>query len=312
MKNRLFNLAKLVISIGLLALLFRLYDFRQSWAALKGMDWRYFALAFFCFEISQVVRAFRWKFLLDAVGVPVPVHRLTYLYYVGTFFNTFLPSGFGGDAIKMVELARYSKHTSESVSTVVVDRLAGIIMLFIMGLIALPFTYGALPPVERMFLLIASVGGLLASWLLFQRKLADVLLRFMPRKIRATLESLYNALHTCGVRALWKSLAVSALFNITLFSLNYFIALALDVHLPFAYFVAFMPILSLSMLIPSVGALGTREGAYVLLFGAAGVSQPVAIAMSLAFYVINVLTGLIGAVLYAVDAALSLRSKRAA
>jgi hypothetical protein len=61
------------------------------------------------------------------------------------------------------------------------------------------------------------------------------------------------------------------------------------------------------MLIPSVGALGTREAAYVLLFGMAGVAEPVAIAMSLGFYLSNVLTGVVGAGLYAVDALAGLR-----
>ena len=107
-------------------------------------------------------------------------------------------------------------------------------------------------------------------------------------------------------------MAVSALFNITLFGLNYFIAKALGVDIPFMYFVAFMPVLSLSMLLPSVGALGTREGAYVLLFGMAGVSQPIAMAMSLSFYLISVLTGGIGAVLYAIEAVAGLRSNDAA
>ncbi len=75
----------------------------------------------------------------------VPLRRLLYLYYVGNFFNTFLPSGFGGDAVKMYELARYSRRGSESVGTVLVDRLTGIIVLFVMGLVVWPFVYRDLP-----------------------------------------------------------------------------------------------------------------------------------------------------------------------
>lgn len=257
----------------------------------------------------MLIRAFRWRYLLQAVDVPVPIHRLLYLYYVGSFFNTFLPSGFGGDAVKMYELSRYSRRASESVGTVLVDRLAGIIVLFVMGLAVWPFTYRDLPADSAWVLLAVSGGGLLASWLLFQRRLADPLLRIIPGKVGAKVAELYAAIHAAGTGALWRALGASVVFNVVLFTLNYFIALALDVHLPFVYFIAFMPILSLSLLIPSVGALGTREGAYVLLFGAAGVAQPVAMAMSLTFYLINVLTGLIGIALYAIDAARGLRSR---
>lgn len=106
---------------------------------------------------------------------------------------------------------------------------------------------------------------------------------------------------------MWKALGVSVVFNLILFLMNHMVALALDTSIPFLYFVAFMPVVSLSMLLPSFGALGTPEGAYVLLFGTAGVSEPVAIAMSLAFYLINVLTGLVGGVLYAINALSGLR-----
>jgi hypothetical protein len=302
LKKRAFDLAKLLISAVLLVVLFTVFDLQESLAALRGIDLRYLAIAFLLFQTSMLIRSFRWRFLLDAVHVPVPIHRLLYLYYVGTFFNTFLPSGFGGDAVKMIELARYSQRSSESVGTVLVDRLAGIIVLFIMGLMALPFAYRRLPAEQSWFLLVVSVVGLLGSWVLFRKAWVTALLRIVPGKVGRKVTELYEAIHACGTGALAKSLAVSALFNVTLFGLNYAIALGLGLHIPFSYFIAFMPILSLSMLIPSVGALGTREGAYALLFGAAGVAEPLAIAMSLAYYVINVATGIIGATLYGLAA----------
>ncbi|MFH1084647.1 MAG: lysylphosphatidylglycerol synthase transmembrane domain-containing protein [Chloroflexota bacterium] len=298
MKKQLYNLLKLAISVGLLVLLFRVFDFQESWRALKGIRLGYLAVAWVLFQATMVIRAFRWRYLLDALEVHVPLHRLIYLYYVGVFFNTFLPSGFGGDAVKMYELARYSHRAAESVSTVFVDRLAGLVVLFVLGLAALPFAYAALPTEVVALLLAASVGGLLATWVLFQKRVIDRLIGVVPGALGRKLLGFYQSLHACGTRALWQALRVSVLFNLVLFTMNYVLALALDVRLPFIYFAAFMPILSLSMMLPSVGALGTREGAYVLMFGPAGVAEPVAIAMSLAFYVVNVLTGLVGIVLY--------------
>ena len=310
MKSRLFDVIKVFISLGLLFLLFQLFDFRESWAALRGIEIPYLVVAFILFQLTLLLRSFRWRFLLDALKVGVPVHRLLYLYYVGTFFNAFLPSGFGGDAIKMFELGRYTQRGSESIGTVLVDRLMGIVVLFIMGLLAWPFTFQLLPRLEAVVLLVASGGGLVATWALFQESLAEHVLGLVPGRLRARLGSLYDAVRLCGTRALGKSLAISALFSLVLFALNYFIALSLGIDIPFIYFISFMPLLSLSMLLPSVGALGTREGAYVLLFGAAGVSQPLAIAMSFSLYLINALTGIIGATAYAVDAIVGLRTAK--
>ncbi len=303
MKNRLINLLKLLVSLGLLALLSRLVDWRAAWEVLKAMHWGYLGLAFLLFQVTFLLRSYRWRALLDALDTHVPIPRLLYLYYVGGFFNTFLPSGFGGDAIKMYELGRYSHRPSEAVGTVLVDRLAGIIVLLAMGILAWPFVYRDLPAREATFVLGVSCAGLVASWVLFQRRLVEWLLKFLPKRVGAPLGRLYTAIHTCGTRALWKSLAISVLFNLVLFTMTFVIAIALGQRIPFIYFVAFMPIISLSMLIPSVGALGTREGAYVLLFGLANVPQHVAMAMSLGFYLVNVLTGVIGAVLYAIAAA---------
>lgn len=309
MNDRLLNVIKICVSVGLLALLIYVLDFQESLAALKQIDVAYLIVAFLLFQVTLVIRAFRWRALLRAVSVDVPYHRLLYLYYVGTFFNTFLPSGFGGDAIKMFELGRYSQRASESVGTVLVDRVAGLAVLCAMGLVVLPFAYPLLPRDAVLLLLVASGGGVLATWLLFQKRLANWLLSLMPGAIRQKLEGLYEAIHTCGTGAIWRAMLISVLFNVILFTVNYFLALSLDVHLSYVYFVAFMPVLSLSMLIPSVGALGTREGAYVLTFGSAGVSEPIAFAMSLGFYVVNVLTGIIGAALYALNALRGLGDK---
>jgi len=307
--KRLVNLAKLLISVVLLVLLIRVFDFQRSLDALRGIDRWMLLLAFLLFQTSLVIRSFRWRFLLDAVEVPVPIHRLLYLYYAGTFFNTFLPSGFGGDAVKMYELSRYGAKGSESVGTVLVDRLAGIIVLFIMGLMVLPFVFTSLPEGQAWLLLGTSVVGLVASWIVFQKRIVSWVLRVVPGKLGEKISELYEAIHTCGTGALLQAMGVSALFNVALFGLNYALALGLGVDIPFYYIVAFMPILSLSMLIPSVGALGTREGAYALLFGMAGVDESLAIAMSLAYYVINVATGAIGALLYGIAALREMRAE---
>ncbi|MGM0399883.1 MAG: lysylphosphatidylglycerol synthase transmembrane domain-containing protein [Chloroflexota bacterium] len=309
MKNKIYSLIKLTISIGLLLLLFTLFDFRESWEALRGMDYRYFGLAFLLFQSGLVIRSFRWHFLLDAVQVSVPIHRLLYLYYVGEFFNTFLPSGLGGDAVKMYELARHSQKRSEAVGTVFLDRVAGLVVLSAMGLAVLPLAPKSLPQQQIVVLGLASLMGLAGPWLLLQRRLAERIIGVMPNILRHKAQSLYDAVHTSGTHALWKALLVSIPFTIILFALNFSLALGLGIEIPFFYFVIFMPLLSLTLLLPSVGALGTRETAYVLLFGSAGISEPMAIALSLSLYFITACSGIIGALLYALDSIVRLRSE---
>ncbi len=308
MKKWILNLAKILVSAGLLAVLFATFDPAASFRALVGIRLSLFGVAFVLFQFTLLIRSFRWRFLLEAVDVHIPLSRLLYLYYVGTFFNTFLPSGFGGDAVKMYELSQYSRRVSESVGTVLVDRLAGLIVLFLMSILAWPFAWKVMPRPEAYILLAVSLAGVAGSWLLFQEKWARRVLSIVPGKVGKSGRKLYETVHACGRQALWKAMAVSVLFNLCLFALNYCLASALGRAIPVYYFVLFMPLISLSMTVPSVGALGTRESAYVLLFGIAGIPEPLAIAMSLAFYLVNVFTGLIGALLYIMGTVKGLRA----
>jgi glycosyltransferase 2 family protein len=282
-------------------------DVQQSWDALRGMHIGLFLMALLLFWLTQLIRAYRWRVLLDAVDMPVPIWRLTYLYVVGTFFNTFLPSGFGGDAIKIYELNRYSHRGPASVSTVLLDRLVGLAMVFALGLVALPLVYADLPQQEALIVAIVCLGGLVGSWLFFQQRFIEPVLRILPQGVRDKLMALYGVVQAAAqTGALWRSLVISLVFSIVLFAINYILALAVGIQISLWYIVAFMPILSLSMTIPSIGALGTREGAYVLLFATAGVAAPLALAMSLAFYALNVAIGIVGGLLYAAAALLGL------
>jgi glycosyltransferase 2 family protein len=309
LKDRLVSLLKFGVSAGLLCVLFRTMDVRESWDALRGMNWGFFLIALLLLWLTKLIRAYRWRVLLDAVDVRVPVLRLTYLYVVGTFFNTFLPSGFGGDAVRMYELNRYSHRGPASVSTVLLERLIGLAMIFALGLAALPLIYADLPQPEALGLALICGAGLIGSFLLFQHRIIEPLLGFLPPKVKVKMTALYEVVYAARrTGALWQSLGISLLFSVVLFVINYMLALAVGIHVSMLHIMVFMPILSLSMTLPSVGALGTREGAYVLVFAIAGVAAPVALAISLAFYALNVAIGIVGGLLYAVDALLGMRA----
>ena len=113
------------------------------------------------------------------------------------------------------------------------------------------------------------------------------------------LRELYESVYACGLKAIGGALAISLVFNILLIAVNYLIALSLGIEIPLWYFLLFIPLTSFLLVLPiSLSGLGVREGAYVYLFAQAGVSAPLALAMSLLFYALNVATGLIGGVLY--------------
>ncbi len=304
------NLVKVLLSVALLALVLRQVAWSDVRAALSGARLEYLAGAFAIHLFGMVLRAYRWQVLLEALDIHVSIVRLTYLYFVGAFFNNLLPTGFGGDVVRSYELSRRSERTAEAIGTVLVDRATGLLALFMMALVALAFSCRMVEPQIALLIVVLALGGWVAAWLFLQRGVLDRL-GIMPllRRFRQ-LERVYDAVQGCGTRAMIQALIVSLVFNSSLITVHYGIALALGVRLPLGLYFVFIPIISLLLMFPlSLNGLGVREGAFVVLFGQAGVLPPIALTMSLMVYAMNAATGLIGGILYLLEGAASVWAK---
>jgi uncharacterized protein (TIRG00374 family) len=303
-KERLLNLLKVCFSLALLALLLKQVGWQQTLETLGKARLSYLAAAFVLYLVGIVIRAYRWQILLSALRMDIPLARLTVLYFVGTFFSNFLPTGIGGDVVRVYELSRQSKRPIESVGTVLLDRATGLLVLFLIALMALPFSYPLIAPNVAAAILLLCLGSWAGLGLVLRRDWLERwgLLRIMD-KIKQ-LRELYESVHACGLRAIGGALAISFVFNVLLIAVNYLIALSLGVKIPLWYFLLFIPLISFLLVLPiSLSGLGVREGGYIYLFAQAGVSAPLALAMSLLFYALNVAAGLIGGVLYAFEGA---------
>jgi uncharacterized protein (TIRG00374 family) len=301
-KERLLNLLKVCFSLALLALLLRQIGWQQTLETLGGAKFPYLAAAFVLYLAGIVVRAYRWQILLSALRMDIPLARLTALYFIGTFFSSFLPTGIGGDVVRVYELSRQSKRPIESVGTVLLDRATGLLVLFLIALVALVFSYPLIAPNVAAAILLLCLGSWAGMGLVLKRDWLERwgLLRIMD-KIKQ-LRELYESVTACGLKAIGGALVISFVFNVLLIAVNYLIALSLRVEIPLWYFLLFIPLISFLLILPiSLSGLGVREGGYVYLFAQAGVSAPLALAMSLLFYALNVATGLIGGVLYAFE-----------
>jgi uncharacterized protein (TIRG00374 family) len=314
LKRRPANLLKIVVSLGLLIFLLTRIGLGGTLEALKGAHPGYLLAALVLYLVGVPLRAYRWQVLLAAVGTQVRLSRLINLYFVGTFFNTVLPSGIGGDVIRVYELATDGAGAAVATSTVLVDRATGLLVLLALAVGSTAVAHELISPglawaiVAIALVTFAGVGLLL--WRDLWERVSHRLAGLAPGRLaflrhtrvvaaRQRFVSFYTLFRHYRGSALLGALAISLGFNVLLIVVNYLIALALGVRLSMWYFLLFVPLISFTLLLPvSFGGLGVREGAYVVLFGQAGVAAPVALAMSLAFYGLNVITGLVGGALY--------------
>ena len=135
----LLNLVRIGVSAALLGWIVARAGLTQLLKTARTADVRPYLLALLIAVAGLVLRAYRWQILLNAVGARVPFRRLVYLYFVGAFFNAFLPTGFGGDVVRVLEIGEGAT-SQQAAGTVLVDRLTGFVVLFLLALCALPFS----------------------------------------------------------------------------------------------------------------------------------------------------------------------------
>ena len=78
----------------------------------------------------------RWQLFLRMLHIEVPLRETSRLFFIGAFFNQFLPGTTGGDVVRVIFLMRdHPENKAEGFLSVAVDRLLAVLVLVIMGLL---------------------------------------------------------------------------------------------------------------------------------------------------------------------------------
>jgi uncharacterized membrane protein YbhN (UPF0104 family) len=271
---------------------------------LADMSWPLFLSAVAINAASMALRAFRWLIILRSLDAIVGFWRLLELYYVGNFFNAFLPSGFGGDAVRILEASKDAP-PDVAAGTVIVDRLTGLLMLLALALLALPFRPADFPDQLALAILVFSVGGLVAGFILLDGRLIRRFGSWLPSVLSPVgdgpVAKVLAAVQGCGWKTIGIALAISAVFNLMLVAWWNVTGLALGLDIPYAYYLLVVPIMSVALLVPSIGGLGVREYLAPLLFAGAGLDSAEAVALSLLVFVVMRVVSLLGGPVYIVS-----------
>lgn len=272
-------------------------DFPEATAAIAKVSPWAFGGAVLMTAISLVIATFRWRMLLSAYGAPhqPSIPFLLRVYWIGFFYNTYLPGGMGGDVVRGV-VARESfgdNGTAASMLVVLVERALGLSGLLL--LVSATYLIRPLPGTEQVLpfsglLLLAaaaSVGGLAMS-----KRIAPYLPGRLGR-IAASLPTIEKAAPFAGGLSL--SIGTQASVAVTGWFLLYSVsggAVTLGdafVLVPLAMASAFFPF--------SVGGAGVREAAFVELCSAAiGMPEADALAVSLLIWLSQLVIAGLGGV----------------
>lgn len=296
------DVLRVALSLLALVVLFRQVGGQGVIEVLRQANWLVLAGAWALFLAGIVIRVFRWRALLHGLGLRPPFVLLLKLYLVGGFFNSFLPSGFGGDVVRVLELGRDAENSAAALGTVVVDRLTGILSLLALGLVVLPFAQGLPSWLVWLFVVVAG-GGSVAGTLLLEGRLLRSLALHLPTRLvkvgRGKLASVYAAVTGSGPQAVWQALGYSTLFNLSNVCVHWLCARAVGIQLGLSFYFVVVPLLSLALLVPiSVGGLGARDWVAQILLGPTTVPESTTAAWTLSVWVVSAAAGLVGGVIY--------------
>lgn len=101
--------------------------------------WTFVLLAAFIKFIGILSSMFRWHLLLMGQGIRLPFRHIFGSFLIGRFLGTFLPSTIGLDGYKLYDASRFSRRTVECTAATVIEKVLGIVGIFITFLVALPF-----------------------------------------------------------------------------------------------------------------------------------------------------------------------------
>jgi len=315
-------LIRVAVGAAVLAFLFVKADLHQLWHTLKQARVEYLVFAAGAIFAGLLVSALRWKAYLDALEMPLPYATLYRLYFVGTFFNAFLPTGVGGDAYKAVRLGRDGDSMAPAFASVFLDRFAGIVGMAGIGLASSAYlilaakkdrhgTY-ALP----LLALALCVGVLAAAIVLLwggERLLGRGRL-VKHEGIGGRLRRAVRQVHAAGrhPEAAARGYFFGVVFQGFVFMYHVMLARALNIHgVPIMAFASIVVLSSLATMLPSINGLGFREGAYIWALGRFGIGHNQAFAYGLLVDALLYLTSLAGGVVYLVRGGEVRRTDRA-
>lgn len=151
----------------------------------RRVDLAYYVPAMALIFSMYLLGCWRWTLLLRAQGLHVGLARTFRLTFIGFFFNNVVPGLTGGDLVKGVMIARdHPGRGAAAVSTVIADRVIGIIVLALLSACVLLFTFTRYEEAAMgIFLFLGSIS--LAVVLFFSRRVRrflklDALLRRLP------------------------------------------------------------------------------------------------------------------------------------
>ncbi|MFN4196505.1 MAG: lysylphosphatidylglycerol synthase transmembrane domain-containing protein [Caldimicrobium sp.] len=274
---------RFVISFGILFYLFHKSDWNELRKIFTKINFFYYFLALFCVIVFQSLVAVRWKWICNRWKVKKNFYFFFRIYLIGFSLNTIFPGIIASDALRSYFLVKNGLEWKKATFSVVLDRIYGLLGIFVILTLSLPFNAYFLPNNLKNFLFITTYGSLTGFLMLslFIKKLSKSEV-FLPLYFPFSLKPLFLGF------------LIQFFFVLQFLSLGY----ALNLSLGSLYFVI-IPIISFLSALPlSISGLGVREGTLSYFLHLLGYPVEYGLSLGLLSYSLILISSLPGLLFY--------------
>lgn len=264
---------QVVLTVAALAIVLSKTDPGKLVTIIRQANPWYMLGAILFFNISKIVNALRLNRFFTAIGLRLSTWYNLKLYYLGMFYNLFLPGGIGGDGYKIYVLKKNHNLTVINIFNAVFwDRISGIFaLIFLSAILVIPSSFAGLYPGEMLWIWLIAGSAYPLSLLLtrlFYRQ-------FMPVFLVTAFESL--VIQATQVISAW------------------FILMAISATNHQIDYLAIFLISSVATILPlTIGGAGAREVTFLYALNHLGLDVNNGVALSLIFFAISAVSSLAG------------------
>ncbi|HCP08961.1 MAG TPA: hypothetical protein DIT25_04155 [Candidatus Moranbacteria bacterium] len=293
MNKKLKIFLKILITAGFLVWAFFHVDWSEVWSYLISIDpWKLIIYASLII-VGIGISAYKWKVLGDHKNIDHSFSDYYRFYLTGTFINNFMPSFIGGDTFKAYQTGKKDEKYIEAASSVMMDRITGMIGLTILALLfsllnlkevlsnKLLLTINIILIISLVFDFIAAKTRNLSFW--------KKLLERIPQKIAKFIIELqeYSGNSRVMTRTIWLGIVFQF---IGVAVANYLLFWSLGIKIGMIDYFSVIFLISLISSIPiSINNIGLKEWAYVTFFGIYGLASAPVITVAILSRVIQMI-----------------------
>ena len=292
---------KISISLFLLYLLIINVDWREVWNYIVNAN-IYLIIAYVIFYfLGLFISARKWQVLAEFKKFTNTYFFYFKSYLLGTFLNNFFPSFVGGDAYRVYVLGKQENKIGESSTTIVVDRISGLVGVMILAVVFAFINRDILLWHDIIVWIITMLAilttGFIFMIIFFHAKFIQYFIGLLPRFLQKYIKQLSEFRRGSIII---KTLGYSFLFAIVGVAIaNYLLFRSIGIWLSIEDYISVIFLSSIIAAVPiSMGNIGVKEWAYVFLFGIFGVSVSSAITVVILSRVLQMLVSFVAVPFY--------------